>query len=278
MKNVGTFFLPALMLWLASLASTPALAGAWPQEEGNWQIIHSVSLYSADEFFDPLGNNVPQSTFTQRQYNPYIEYGWKDHTTLGINAFVQSSSSNGDSNLGLADVELFARTRLWAKKMEGKDSEAVISIQPVIKLPSFADDDSLPTLGNSNTDLALSVLGGYSFNYFGEKTFTETELQYRLRLGTPEDQVRISGTIGQDINSKWQIIAQSFTTISIDSVSGADVFTQSSGDDFDLQTMQLTAVHHYNDQISLQAGAAYDVLGRNTSKGARAIFAIWHRF
>ena len=278
MKNVGTFVLPALMLWLASLASIPALAGAWPQEEGNWQIIHSVSLYSADEFFDPLGNNVPQSTFTQRQYNPYIEYGWRDHTTIGINAFIQDSSSNGDSNFGLGDVELFARTLLWQKNPEWKNSEWVISIQPLIKLPSFADDDDLPALGNDNTDLALSLFSGYSFHYFSQKTFTETEIQYRLRLGAPEDQVRINATIGQDINSDWQVIAQSFTTLSIDSVRGATTFTQSAGDDFDLQTIQLTAVHHYSDQISLQAGAAYDIVGRNTSRGARALFAIWHRF
>lgn len=262
----------AIALLLLTL-SNPAAAnpGAWVLDEGMWQVITTSSYYHSDERFDGAGNKIPQPTYQKFEINPYIEYGLMEHTTVGANLFLQQAKSGGESNWGLADAEFFARTRLWHTE------DMVISVQPLIKIPGLFDDSSQPTIGSDDADLALSGFFGYHFNLLDKRHFSEVEMQYRHRLGTPEDQYRINATIGLTITPQWQFLAQSFTTLSSDSVRGA-TFTQSARDDYDLQKIQLSGVYQVDDGLSLQAGGYYNIAGRNTGNGLGAIFGVWKRF
>ena len=261
------------------LASAPALAnpGAWTLQEGSWQIIHNLSYYHSDTRFNAFGQKITQPTYTKREYNPYIEYGLFDHTTIGANLFLQTASSQGEQNAGLADTELFVRSRLYKLNPKWKQSELVFSIQPLVKLPGLFDGNDQPKIGSDDADLALSLFAGHSFNYFKQVTFSEIELQYRHRLGTPNDQVKINYTLGQAIDHQWHLLMQSFNTISTNTVRGA-AFTQTSQDDSDVTKLQLSGVYHYNQNVSFQAGAFMDVYGRNTGQGKGVLLSVWQRF
>lgn len=270
-------FFSSLLLIFMLLPPAHANPGAWVQAKGNLQIINNLTYYHSNERFDAAGGKVPTPTFQQFEYNPYIEYGLWDHTTIGANLFLQRVKSQGDTNWGLADAEFFTRTQLWKTNPAWKQSELVLAIQPLVKIPGIYDDSATPIIGSDDPDVALSLFAGYSFNYFTQKTFTEHEVQYRHRFGTPEDQIRLNSTFGQDISEKWQVLAQSFTTLSTDTVRGS-TFTQSARDDYDLVKVQLTGLYQLNDRISLQGGAFYNITGRNTGNGIGGLFSIWHRF
>lgn len=55
-------------------------------------------------------------------------------------------------------------------------------------------------------------------------------------------------------------------------------FTQSSGDDFDLMKLQLSAVYKVNPHLSIQLGAFSHVDGNNVGAGDGALVAVWKRF
>lgn len=265
---------PALLsTLLLSFYTTQASAnpGAWVQPVGELQVINTFSYYHSDERFNQLGDKVPQPTYTKLEYNPYIEYGLWDHTTIGANLFLQQARSQGDSNFGLSDAEFFARTRLW------QNDKYVISVQPMVKIPGLFDDTDQPTIGSDDPDIGLSALAGYNFELFNRKHYAEAEVGYRHRLGTPEDQFRFSSTVGFTVAPQWQILAQQFTTLSTDSVKGS-TFTQSSRDDYDLLKLQLSGLYHYDEQLAFQLGGFYNIAGRNVGNGVGAIFGVWTRF
>lgn len=251
--------------------------GAWTLPQGSWQVINNVSYYHSDERFTATGGKIPQPTYQKLEYNPYIEYGLWDHTTIGANLFLQAARSQGEQNVGLADAELFVRSRVWSAKPAWKQSELVLSIQPMVKLPTLFETEDNPIIGSDEGDIGISVFNGYSFNYFGQKTFTENEIHYRHRLGEREDQFRFNTTIGQDITPKWQVLAQQFTILSTNTVQGS-TFTQSSEDDFDLVKVQLSGVYHVDERISMQLGGFYNLTGNNIGNGFGGLFAVWTRF
>lgn len=262
---------------LALLPPAPAMAGAWVMQEGRWQVIHNTSYYHSDKRFDVFGNSVSQPAYTKYEYNPYIEYGLMDHTTVGANLFVQKVHQSGNDNYGISDAELFVRSRLYQAKPKWKRSEVVISVQPMVKLPGLFEDDRQPKIGSDDGDIGLSIFAGHSFNYFKQVTYSEAEFQYRHRLGDPADQLRFNYTLGQAINHEWHVLLQSFSTSSVDTVRGA-AFTQTSADDSDVIKGQISGVYRYNDDISLQGGAFMDLYGRNAGAGTGVLFSVWQRF
>lgn len=91
----------AFILFTAIAVCTPqpALAAAWTQAEGQWQINTSAVLYNTSKFFDVNGNLQHQKPLTKTELNPYLEYGLTDDLTLGFNGFIQYFSTSG--RLGL---------------------------------------------------------------------------------------------------------------------------------------------------------------------------------
>lgn len=253
------------------LLPSPAFAGAWVQDAGAWQVITTASHYSTKERFDNNGNRVSQPRYSKYEINPYIEYGMWDHTTIGANLFLQRAESSGQTNYGIGDTEFFARTRLW------HNDKAVISIQPMIKLPGIYENRNTPKIGSDKMDVGASLIGGYSFDAIGMNHFSEIELGYRNRFGAPENQTIANFTLGSHVAQDWMVLAQSLNTFRAGYNAGA-AYTQSSGDDYTLNKLQLSAVYKLNEQISLQGGGYHVLDGKNTGTGQGAIFALWTRF
>jgi hypothetical protein len=270
MKKFRTSLLSSLFLLLTPAAAS-ANPGAWVQDKGAWQLITTASYYSTSERFDNQGNSVAQPRYTKYEINPYIEYGLWDHTTVGANLFLQQANNSARSNLGISDAEFFARTRLWS------DAHSVISVQPMIKLPGLYERRNQPKIGGDHMDVGLALIGGHSFNAFGFSNFAELELGQRARFGDPKNQYIANASIGSNVAQDWKIIAQSFNTIRAGSNAGA-AFTQSSGDDYTLNKLQLSAVYKVNEQVSLQGGGYHVLDGKNTGSGEGLIFAVWTKF
>ncbi len=254
---------------------TLSYAGAWTQPEGSGQVILNGWYYSTDSLYNNSGTEVSQGRYRKYELNPYLEYGLMNGVTIGTNLSLQRASQDvaGGSvtNYGIGDSEFFARFRLW------EQYGFVISAEPLVKLPSPESDDETPVLGGEHADAGLSFAAGYGFNFFGMNHYITADAGYRHRFGDPKDQIRYSATLGVSVTPKLCIMPQIFGTHRTSDPAAA-TFTQSSGDDFNLTKLQLSAVYKYSDDVSLQVGGFSHVDGKNVGAGDGALFSVWKKF
>src|SRR5690606_25548600 len=118
--------------------------------------------------------------------------------------------------------------------------------EPLVKLPSPESGNDLPVIGGRHADAGLGISAGYGFSAYGRNHFTNLDAGYRYRFGQPENQMRYAGTLGVSLSDRWMVMPQLFLTYRTDSP-GMATFTQSSGDDFNLVKLQLSALYKVND-------------------------------
>tara|TARA_B100000989_G_scaffold242722_1_gene189678 strand:- start:117 stop:944 length:828 start_codon:yes stop_codon:yes gene_type:complete len=258
------------------VAAGHAHAGAWTQAQGDLLAISNQVYFTSDAFWDLDGDKQSQSRFNKYEINPYLEYGLRDDITLGANLFLQyvRQDINGQSedNIGLADTELFLRKRLY------KDDNWVISLQPLLKLPSqFSDDDALPRGGSSPWDAELSLMAGYSFKALARYHFVDSRIAYRKRANSLRDQVKLEAKLGWQLYDGFYVIPAAYATLSTDLPDNA-TFQQSGELDYDLYKLELTGLYKLDDSRFVQAGGFAHVDGRNTGKGYGFMLSIGQTF
>ncbi len=256
---------------IAILPLASAHAGAWTQEKGRGLFIASGSYYTSDERIDNSGNKQSQPTYSQYLLNPYLEYGLYDGITAGANLMLQRTQQSGRHNYGIGDSEFFLRARLW------RQDGFVISAEPMLKLPSPDSNRDTPKIGGDDPDAGLGLSAGYGFPAWGQHHFVNFDAQYRHRFGTPNDQVNIAATAGFGISPTLMLLPQAFITLRTDTPAVA-TFTQSSGDDYNLYKLQLTAVYKITADTSVQFGGFSHVDGKNTGLGHGVLLALWKSF
>jgi len=266
-------FVPALVLGLA--AAGPAWAGAWTQEQGRGQLITTVTAYRVTSGYDRDRKRVDQTRFEKLELQPYFEYGVTAWLTVGAAPSYQwLSSGTGDArdrNQGLADAELFARTRLY------RDEAQVVSAQGMVRVPMGYSTRDTPALGYDQVDLEARLLYGRSGRIGWGDWFVNLEGAYRWRLDTPADEVRLDLTAGLRPWERWQLLAQSFNIIGMRNAGGGPT-VQPSAPDYDLFKLQLSVVYDLTPTWSVQFGGYTEYAGRNTGAGNALLVALWTRF
>ncbi len=253
------------------LFSGVVYAGAWTQKEGSGLLFANSSYYFTDKYFDNSGKKHSFAGYKKYEFNPYIEYGIKDDITIGANLFLQRSSQDSDSNIGIGDSEFFTRYRFWQK------DGLVFSLEPMVKLPAIAEKDNQPRIGSKNFDIGLTPSVGYGFEAYGLNHFLNLDLGYRHRFGTPSDQLKMSFSAGFSFSEKTMLLTQFFATKRIYNDYNS-VFTQSSGDDYDLSKLQISGIYKLDEKTALQLGIFSNVAGRNIGNGNGLIFAVSKNF
>jgi len=265
---------------LSIIIAAPSLAhaAAWTIPEDEIATFNNLFYYSTNAFYNEDRQLTSQTRYTKYEYNLYAEYGLQDDITLGFSGSLDAVNgnpglgSNGGNvpdriwNHGISDPSLFARFRLW------QDDASVIAIQPWIKLPSNYLRDGLPRGGSEQTDLELRLLGGHSFQLWGNYHFINLESAYRKRLSAPSDQMRLDATLGIKLNEQWMVMPQLFSTWRLDRSSQ---FTQNSADDYNLIKPQLSVVYSFSDDTQLQLGGFHHSYGQNTGAGGGALLSLW---
>jgi protein XagA len=252
-----------------------ALAGAWTLPADDWQLITTGNYYTSDTYVNPQGDSQSQPRYSKWELSPYFEYGLEEDLTLGASAALVTvkgfnpNTGTRDENTGLADLAFFARQRLW------QDDHSVLSLQPWFKFPSQYSEDRLPRSGSEEYEAELRLLGGTSFEYYGQQHFANLETAYRRRFGDPDDQLLIDATLGMRLDERWTVMPQIFTTTGLSGAGGG--FTQSGADDYHLVKGQLSAVYDLDDTFSLQGGYYRDLRARNTGEGDGFLFSLWIR-
>ena len=252
----------------------PALAGAWTLPQDRWEVNLSGFIYRTDEFFDASGERRSQQEFRKYELHPFVEYGYSDELTLGFKTFLHRVEQDGASisgNYGIADTELFARYQFY------KNDSAVLSVQPLLKLPSYYHEDTLPKGGSEEGDGEMRLLGGYSFPLWGQYHYINAEAAYRYRAGSLRDQWRADISLGMRITDTILIIPTLYATFSTDLPSNP-TFRQDGQQDYDLIKLELNSMIDVTDQLYLSGGLFTHLDGRNSGGGEGLRLGVGYRF
>lgn len=247
------------MLCCCSLAPT-AYAGAWLQPKGQGQFISQATYYSATQYYDFEGERKKQARFRKLELQPYVEYGLTDQLTIGGSAYAQTLSQSGTHNRGIADPEIFARTRVWHNETE------TISIQPLIKFPSRFSHDTSPRGGSKSTDAELSVLYGRNLHIVSNRDWMDSRTGYRMRNKGLSDQWRSDVALGLGVTDALTIIPALRSTVPI-SMTETAIYSENGDLDYALVKAELGAMYAVSDKQWLQAALSKDVYGIQTGAG-----------
>ncbi len=260
---------------LSWVCQAPAQA-AWLQSKGASLIISSLSSYRADKRFDAVGLRTDAGDYRKQELSIYGVYGVSDGLTLGAQpAFFRLSNKTGPGATkthmkGLSFVELFARAGLF------KGDYWILSTQALVKIPGSGAFDREPVRESASRDLEGRLLFGRSGRLppqlLNLEYFSSFEVGYRLRDRNAADQWRTDATFGVDASRNYQILLQSFNSISQDRRAGE------SSSDYDIYKAQISIVRKLPWRTAVQFGGLIELSGRNTNAGQALSMALWSRF
>jgi hypothetical protein len=249
------------------LAPLHAFAGAWLQDTDSGMVMVQATHYSADQFFDDKKNRKDLPKFEKSELNIYAEYGLNAQFTVGMNMFANfvkqdalTSTIPERENIGLADTELFLRTPLY------QDDAWMVSLQPLIKLPSLYDKNINLRGGSRSTDMEMSLLVGRNQPIISDKDFIDTRIGYRERNRDLAAQWRLDATLGLYPAQDWLVTLSARSVIS-DKSDTATPFRQDGEQDYDLHKLEIGARYQLTEDYWLQTTLFKDIAGEFSGAG-----------
>jgi len=244
-----------------------AFAGAWVLDKKERLLIQNFYYYKTNTFFDVNGIEIKQDNFTKGTVNTYLEEGITNDITLGTNIYFEFARQSEYSNQGIGDTEFFLRKLLY------KSNKSVLSIQPLVKMPSYSAD-TLPKIGTDGWDGEIKLLYGRNF---GKNHYLDTAIGYRKRFEGSSDQIRWELKAGLKINDKLTFIPVLYGTHNVGGLSEQQIIIANEND-YNLVKAEVTFLYDINDKWAVQMGASQGVFSRNTAKGYEMLFSLWKRF
>ncbi len=261
------------LVFIAFLSSaSAAYAGAWLQPQYHGLAIAQATYYSSDHYFDAEGTSQKQPRFHKYELQPYVEYGLRDNLTLGGSIYLDRVTQSGNENHGLADPEIFARTRLW------HSDKAVLSLQPLVKFSSYFVDDSPPRGGSKSSDAELSLLYGRNVEILSTRDYLDARMGYRTRDSSLADQWRMDLALGLSPTPKWQIIPAVRASLATHLADASTTNPESGDSDARLWKAEITGIYHLNETQWLQTTLFSHVHGEQTGAGYGASVGLAQRF
>jgi hypothetical protein len=247
----------------------PALAGAWLQEDGGLLVSTQALYYQTDSYFDVTGEELAQRDFTKQELNLYTEYGWSEKFTLGANLFI-NRVEQGDDNFGIADPEFFARATLF------KTDNSVISIQPLIKLPSLYQYGGSPRGGTDSFDGELSLLYGRNMPIISARDYMDMRVGYRERSDGLNGQYRVDVSYGLYVTD-YLLCVPAFRSV-IAAKNDAQTFNNNGSLDYDLYKAEMSLYYPLNDFQQVGMGYFHHIAGQQTGAGQGFSIGLVQRF
>jgi hypothetical protein len=234
------------LILITLLLPLPSHAGAWLQPEGKGLWLVQATHFSSAEFYDRDHALQPQDTFTKYELQPYMEYGLTKNWTVGGSLYLNRIDQAEANNWGVANPEFWARTKLWQTDAE------MISLQPLIKLPSFYNDSNAVRGGSKSLDIELSVLVGMPMPLISERDYFDIRAGYRWRSRGRAPQLHADASLGFQMTDDWQLIT-SYREIIAQKLS--DSFREDGEQDYHLRKIELTNLYALDEIRFIQATA-----------------------
>ena len=260
-----------LALVLTLVQPRVVLAGAWPQAEDGGFITFPIAPYEArTQGYDRRG--APNGFGTQRslEFGPYWEHGLSARWTIGmqprLTAIWMNEPSDRNHNVGLSEVQLFARYNLYL------DDRNTISVQGLVGTPGIAERKNNPSLAEPNATYEARLLYGRGIPIApGINAFFDTQVAYRYRSGPAADVLYLKNTLGIRPFSQWVFWVQSITDLGLRNGRGF-------GADYSAERLTLSAVWDFTAHSSLEVTLLREMATRHVPRGQGGVLAYWYRY
>lgn len=256
----------ALSATTALAAQQAALAGAWTQPRGGWQLITSFDEAHAAKGFDGSGRADAPIRFDKLYLKSLAEYGWSDKLTLFLAPeYIIADSTWSDKPTLLArdmGIEAGARIRLT-------QAFGIVSLQGSFRFAGPFD------LSNSRSRKSariaeLRLLYGTDFKLFGRDGFADLEVAERAITHPRPNETVLDTTAGLWLGAKTLVMLQGFNT-----VSGGDAEPPYSY--FRTDKLELSVVRCWSGRWWFQAGIFVSPDGQNSLVEQGVTTALWLR-
>lgn len=267
---------PIVAVCLILMTAGSVFAGAWTAEKGTSYHRIAANYYVTDQTFDEGGNSRAMDwngEFTDINANYYMEYGLIDPLTVILSLYYKGIEREDDyrknETSGLGDVDLGLRYRLHTSSI------GVFSVQGLVKVPEFYDEDDALPLGNGQYDYECRLLYGRSlWPYI--PGYVNLEAAYRFRDDAPSDEFRYLVEIGSNLGKNVYARAKWDAIISMDNADeGTDVFgNPTSAMEYDLTKLDVTLGWQMTPKVGLEVAYTPAILGKSTAKGETWTLAV----
>jgi len=259
---------------------SPVYSAAWTSAKGHGQILFNTSYFETTRSFDTGGRQQPfgyGGKFQKVEFNPYVEVGVTNRTSLLLNAFIPAlrfqNQYGGFESSGTGDVEVGIRQRLTPVRMR-----TALSFQTMFLFPTYSQDRN-PAPGNHVWDVEPRVQVGRSHSLEKRTVFWDVEAAWRYRSGAPADQMRFDATLGGDVAPRLMLMAQAFGIKGLRNGTPLQFINNPNlQSDFDLYKAQISTVIRLTSRLRLQTGYFRAVKGRNTGAGQGVVISLWAAF
>lgn len=258
------------MVLLVLLSHPEARASAWPQPQGEWFVLASSVVESADRFRDGDGEIVDGPRFSKFQFKPLVEYGLHRSLTLGLSPDFQRMERDGvdaDAAGGLAAVEVFGRGVL------GRTASAVASAQLTLMLPG-GFDAATPFLATGAASIGdrfgaeIRLLAGQGGLLRDGRGFVDVQVALRTVGAPAQDEFRYDLTAGWGDPRDWLVLGQLF---GIDGLGGA----RAPAVDFDLLKARFGITRGLRDDLAVELAFERAIDGHDTVAGGAVVVGLW---
>lgn len=269
------------ILWLViaacQLYSSDAHAAAWTLEDGQWQIITTVSAERADRAFDSSGRSVDRPSFEKYSARALVEYGMTNWLTLlvepGFERVAIDMPAGKETEQGLNSTGFGGRLRLYNGK------KYIASVQGTFYVPGQlrTTETTVLSYGSFDADARLLLGGGGSLKLASMQRpyFWDLEVAYRWRSHEPANELHADFTAGLQLQERLQLLGQSFN---IASAMGQTAEARKIFPPFYLCKVQFSGVYKVTDRVSVQVGGFRDLTGRNIIEEEGVFSALWLKF
>lgn len=229
-------------------------------------------FYKSNSEFNENRRVVTADEFRQTTIEAYMEYGAREHLTLGMKpeySFISRrdrETGETTTNKGATDPEFWARWRIW------HSDYSAFSYQQLIQVPAGYDRRDDPALGYNQIDLESRLLFGTSDDK-GTPWYATIEVAYRKRFGGPADEIRVDGGLNIEFIKPVSILLESVNTFGMRNASSVTI-NNPTAPDFDEFKEQISLMVDVVEPVKVQVGYAKDLAGRNTGNGRTFIFAV----
>lgn len=260
------------LAWLAAAAAVAlvpacqAFAGAWTLPAGTGQVIVATAVTEGDQMLSLGGAEIMQR-YRKAEASTYLEYGLTDWLTAVVAPTFQAvtvSTPAADYD-GLGQSGIGARARIW------HTAESVFSFQALVAVPPRWRPVNAAEIGATDVQNEARLLAGHSFTLGTWSGFTDAEIAYRYRGGAPADELHIDVTLGVRPGSRWLVMLQSFSTITVGPA--RPPFLPGSE-----HKLELSVVYDLSPQWSVQLGGIATVASHRMVRQRGGVAAVWRRF
>lgn len=248
------------------LLALPAQASPWMPPPDHGLVSVGYTDYTADDFFDVNGTvrKLTDGRFSSRIFYVYGEHGLsrEDAITYALNFLsLDKQSVPALSNSGTGDWMVG-----WKHNL-GSDGNFTHAVELDVGLPTGYNAGAPLPIGLNSLDLTATYQPGITFKVGDNLGYADAYVGYRLRLGTPVDQIVYGGGVGIPPVERVMI----FTRINgIKSLGGrGDLILGPSflANSFDTINLAAGVAYDVGPDFNVSVSHLWDLWGRNSGKG-----------